>query len=128
MQGSASRAGVCLFRPYTTAATALATRVPAHLADWAHRLLTHTPQETLDTIDLARATAIHHTLPTRSPHLSVETFPPDNKIASGTQTIPPRGGDPLPPGWTLCYHWPIGYVENLGRDGSATVSLTSYPC
>jgi hypothetical protein len=64
---------------------------------------------THDIVDLSRAKALHATLATRADDRNV-----------------PLLGDDLGKGWTLCYHWDTGFVEDLGADGSSKVSHSGH--
>lgn len=72
------------------------------------------PRMNKDLVDLSRAQAIHATLPTRSGH--EEAF----GEKGGRR---PEMGEELGKGWTLCYHWDMGSVQDLGEDGTSRVSL-----
>lgn len=63
------------------------------------------PRITHDIVDLSRAKALHATLATRADDRNIPVL-----------------GDELGKGWTLCYHWDTGFVEDLGADGSSKVS------
>jgi hypothetical protein len=71
------------------------------------------PRMNKDLIDLSRAQAIYATLPTRSGH--EEAF----GEKGGRQ---PEMGEELTKGWTLCYHWDMESVQDLGEDGTSRVS------
>lgn len=71
------------------------------------------PRINKDLIDLSRAQAIHATLPTRSEQ---------GETGGEKGGRRPEMGEELGKGWTLCYHWDMGSVQDLGEDGTSRVS------
>lgn len=84
---------------------AIATSVDT-LSTWITRLTTARPKQSIDLIDLERAQQLYRVLPTRT----------------GRGEVLPEWGTPLGKGHSLVYFWPNNENEQLGEDGSSTVS------
>ncbi|KAJ9101057.1 hypothetical protein QFC21_003275 [Naganishia friedmannii] len=81
------------------------------IAPWIQRLTTTPPKPSIDLIDLERAQQLCRVLPTRT----------------GQSQVLPEWGDALGKGHHLAYFWPKNENEQLGEDGSSTVSLSPRP-
>lgn len=68
------------------------------------------PKQRIDLIDLERSQQLYRVLPTRT----------------GRGEVLPEWGDVLGKGHHLVYFWPKNENEQLGEDGSSTVSLGLY--
>ena len=83
--------------------------LPASIQAWIFDITTAPTRTNNDLIDLSRAQGIHVTLPTRA-----------------EQARLPEKGDALGKGWTLCYHWDKGFVQDLGEDGTSKASQNGF--